>query len=254
MVQTFVSSPPTHVLTGMAVRSYKKPRPSTLYLNSVALRDRHGTHGRLRVSLSTTARLIAESSLAGDAEIIVVDYNPCHLRDRPHVAGRYADSNSCRGAAEGRQYLSIANAVRARVEAPRGAHAAARIRIISISESQHETVYNPHGLDLLEFVGKNAAARRARGRFLLFTNPDDCWSEALAQLLADRRLRTDVFYTSIRGQVVSAVPAGEKSSAASMLDFVWQHNYDHIGDDSPDEHVSKMPRAACGYLLLSSLL
>jgi len=186
---------------------------------------------------------MAESSLAWDAEMILVDYNPCHLRDRP-------DPNSCKGAEVGRQFLSLANAVRERVEAPRGERGAARIRIISISERQHETVYNPHGLDLLEYVGKNAAARRARGRFLLFTNPDNCWSEGLAQLLADRRLRTDVFYTSIRGQVASPVPAGEGSSAAAMLDFVWQYNYDHIEDNEPDEHVSKMPRAACRYLLL----
>ena len=50
--------------------------------------------------------------------------------------------------------------MRDRVEAPRGELGAVRIRVISISESQHNSVYNPHELDLLEFVGKNAAARR----------------------------------------------------------------------------------------------
>jgi hypothetical protein len=67
---------------------------------------------------------------------------------------------SCTGEEGGARYLPLAQAVRNRVEAPRGELGAVRIRVISVSESQHDSVYNPHELDLMEFVGKNAAARR----------------------------------------------------------------------------------------------
>ena len=41
----------------------------------------------------------------------------------------------------------------------------------------HRRLYNPLALDLLEYVGKNVGARRARGRFVLFINPGDrFWS------------------------------------------------------------------------------
>ena len=58
----------------------------------------------------------------------------------------------------------------------------------------HDSLYNPYGFDLMEFIGKNVAARRARGRFLLFANPDDVWPPALFRRLAD----DDLGYADLR--------------------------------------------------------
>ena len=88
------------------------------------------------------------------------------------------------------------------------------IRILLVAEDIHDSLYNPFDFDLMEFIGKNAAARRARGRFLLFTNPDDCLSDAMAARLARRELRSDVVYTTFRGALVGHVPVGRAASAA----------------------------------------
>jgi hypothetical protein len=34
-----------------------------------------------------------------------------------------------------------------------------------VSEEVHDSLYNPYDFDLMEFVAKNIAARRARGSF-----------------------------------------------------------------------------------------
>lgn len=118
------------------------------------------------------------------------------------------------------------------------------VRVLTISQEHHETLYNPHNLDLFELVGKNAAARRARGSYLLFTNPDNCWSDQLGQLLGRRRLKPNVFYTAIRGQVRHNVRANKGSSADSMHHYVTRHHFAHY-QDSPWEVTSQMPRVAC---------
>ena len=71
-------------------------------------------------------------------------------------------------------------------------------------------------------TGKNVAARRARGRYLLFANPDDVWSDALVRRLADRELglRDDVVYATFRGGVRDHVPVAEGASASSFLRYV----------------------------------
>jgi hypothetical protein len=79
--------------------------------------------------------------------------------------------------------------VRELVEAPA---APAALRILYVSEEVHDSLYNPYGFDLMEFIGKNVAARRARGKFLLFANPDDVWSDALVRRLADGTVEPEV--------------------------------------------------------------
>ncbi len=81
----------------------------------------------------------------------------------------------------------------------------------------HETLWNPYDFDLLEFVGKNAAARRARGRFLLFSNPDDILSDALVKSLARRDLDSRVMYATFRGVIDGYVPTERDVSAETML-------------------------------------
>ena len=65
--------------------------------------------------------------------------------------------------------------------------------------------------------------RRARGRFVLFTNPDDVWTEGLGALLGRRQLRPDVFYVTHRGSVADHIPVMKHVSAASMLAFAQEY-------------------------------
>ena len=58
---------------------------------------------------------------------------------------------------------------------------------------------------------------------MLFTNPDDVWTEGLGALLGRRRLRPDVFYVTHRGTIADHIPVMKPISAASMLAFTQQH-------------------------------
>jgi len=68
------------------------------------------------------------------------------------------------------------------------------VRIIHTPRELHAQVPNPHGFRYFEWYPKNIGIRRARGQFVLSTNPDDLWQEGLAQYLAKRELRVGHFY------------------------------------------------------------
>lgn len=53
---------------------------------------------------------------------------------------------------------------------------------------------------LLEYQGKNVGVRRARGRFILTTNPDDVLSASLVGAFAQMRLLDVNFYRAARGR------------------------------------------------------
>lgn len=98
------------------------------------------------------------------------------------------------------------------------------------------------GFDLLEFIGKNAAARRSRGRFLLFTNPDDIFSPQIIRSIAMRNLKENIMYATQRESVGSHIPVGRNASTDSMLRFVesnkvFMHWWNPAGFD--------FPRASC---------
>ena len=108
-------------------------------------------------------------------------------------------------------------------------------------------MYNPYDFDLMEFIGKNVAARRALGRFMIFTNPDDVWSEALVQQLARRTLRDDVMYGTFRGDVRNHVPVGPRASVASMERFVAGNSVSSENSPTSVAHIAgRWRRAACG--------
>jgi hypothetical protein len=86
------------------------------------------------------------------------------------------------------------------------------IRIIRVSEELHKKYPGSERLPLLEFVGKNVGVRRARGEYILVTNPDIIFPEAMIKFLAGAKLSADRFYRAIRYDVAvpaSPIPPGE---------------------------------------------
>jgi hypothetical protein len=59
---------------------------------------------------------------------------------------------------------------------------------------------------LFEYFGKNVGIRRARGEFILVTNPDIIFSEELIAHLAQHELRADCFTKVDRYDVNKAIP------------------------------------------------
>jgi hypothetical protein len=67
-------------------------------------------------------------------------------------------------------------------------------RIIHAPRELHAQVPNPHGFRYFEWYPKNIGIRRARGEFVLSTNPDDLFSDELFAYLSRRELATGCFY------------------------------------------------------------
>lgn len=75
------------------------------------------------------------------------------------------------------------------------------IRLIHVSRAIHARMENPHGFQYFEWFPKNIGIRRARGEFVLSTNPDDLWSDELAAYLAKKELERTKFYRVNRHDV-----------------------------------------------------
>lgn len=80
------------------------------------------------------------------------------------------------------------------------------VRIITVSPTQHDALNGPSGLPLHQFIAKNAGIRRARGDFILSTNIDVLFSDALIEALSPERLKADRFYRCDRHDVPADVP------------------------------------------------
>jgi hypothetical protein len=222
-----------------------------LYLSVVMVGRHDGTEfcqsppdaclDRLQASLSILLRQLVLHGMAADAEVILVEWNPCPPDSAAAGAAGPASRASCRPRPGG--YISLEELVRSRVEVPSEVVA---VRILTVPEGLHGALYNPLGLDLLEYVGKNVAARRARGRFVLFMNPDDCLSDPMAAFLARRRLRGDVFYNTYRGSAPTFArgrysPPSRLPSAEAMARSVFR-----TGRAALTDHASQFRLAGCG--------
>lgn len=69
-------------------------------------------------------------------------------------------------------------------------------RIIVVPSDVHNRINHPR--PVLEFYGKNVGARRARGEFVLTTNPDVIFTEELVVELSKKQLRRDCYYRTDR--------------------------------------------------------
>jgi len=216
--------------------------PGELYL-SVVMAVRHDDSAfcqhppdacldRTRNALSLLLHLLAERGLAHASELILVEWNPCHSRAAAPCSPR-------RGG-----YSRLVELVRSSVAAPA---AVVDVRILEVPEAVHARTYNPYAYDHFELHAKNAGARRARGRFVVFSNPDNLWTEALVDRLAGRSLRDDTFYAADRPDVIvqPPLPSGLGGASApvpaALQNFFERHSvHPHAG---PEPYG--FPRAAC---------
>ena len=97
----------------------------------------------------------------------------------------------------------------------------ATIRIIHTPRELHENYHNPHGFKYFEMAPKNIGIRRARGEFVLSTNPDGLWSEELAAFFGRRELKHGYYYRvnrhDMQGGIVFRIcyPTGAKGPNAT---------------------------------------
>jgi len=80
------------------------------------------------------------------------------------------------------------------------------IRFIEVSQEIHRRFKNAAVIPLHLMIAKNAGVRRARGEFVLTTNPDILPSPELVEFLAERRLEGGTIYRIDRHDVAGEIP------------------------------------------------
>jgi hypothetical protein len=95
------------------------------------------------------------------------------------------------------------------------------VRFVEVPGSIHRRWPRADAIPLFQMIAKNVGIRRARGRFVLATNPDLLFSEELVRFLADERLREDALYRVDRYDVAADVP--EDVGVAEQLRWCADH-------------------------------
>ena len=80
------------------------------------------------------------------------------------------------------------------------------VRFIEVPPEAHGQIRNSDVIPLFQMIAKNVGIRRARGEFVVATNPDLIFSDALISFLASGELRRDAMYRIDRYDVPFDVP------------------------------------------------
>lgn len=179
------------------------------YLSVVATsrNDDHGGDlaGRTQIFVDTLAAHCSAHDLP--VELILVDWNP--PADRPPLGEtiRWPDAG-----------------------------AALRIRILTVPPDIHLGFAHGAALPLFQMKAKNAAIRRARGRFILATNIDIVLSPTLAGWIARQDAKPGVLYRTERHDVAPPPPAGTPlaETVAFCADHVVRVNQRYASIDRRD--------------------
>lgn len=144
---------------------------------STARNDDHGGNllGRMQLFIDSLAEQCAAFSLP--AELVLVEWNPPTDRARLIQALRWPVPNH-----------------------------PLRVRIIEVPHAIHSRFKFSDRLPLFQMIGKNVGIRRAKAPFILATNIDLLFSNALIQHIATQRLRADRMYRIDRYDVEAGVP------------------------------------------------
>ncbi len=84
-----------------------------------------------------------------------------------------------------------------------------QIKIVQVPPALHQSLDHAEKLGLFQMIAKNVGARRARGPFLLFTNIDILFNDALVQFLGQKQLQKRKLYRIDRNDVRNEVPVGD---------------------------------------------
>lgn len=95
------------------------------------------------------------------------------------------------------------------------------LRFLEVPAEIHRGLPNADRLPIFEYIAKNVGLQRARGRFLLGTNPDLFYSPALVEWLASTPLSPGRFYRVDRRDLSQPIPDG--SSLAAQIQFCRKH-------------------------------
>lgn len=157
---------------------------------------------RMNIFIKTLAAFCEKYRL--DSELVIVEWNPPE-NNPPLKEALYAPENL--------QYCEI--------------------RIIKVPAVLHKQLPGSDKLPLFEYIGKNTGIRRARGEYILITNPDIIFSESLIRLLSRRNLSPGSFYRIGRYDSKSFETtelSAEKAEEYCEGNVIRRHHYWHSDD------------------------
>jgi hypothetical protein len=189
----------------------------TPYLSFViaARNDNYGGDflGRLQIFVNALLAMWEKHGL--DAELVIVEWNPPPGRPRLKKAIRWPKSPML-----------------------------ARVSIVDVPNGVHRGLANSDRLPMFEYIAKNAGVRRAKGTFILSTNPDLLFSDGLIKFFAGRNLKPDCYYRVNRYDVAENVPAS--LGVDGQLRFCSLHAFRfHLAQHSV---MLNRPRRFCHYI------
>jgi hypothetical protein len=117
------------------------------------------------------------------------------------------------------------------------------VRFIEAPPEAHGAIRNSDTIPLFQMIAKNVGIRRARGEFVVATNPDVLFSDALITLLARGELQTDTMYRLDRQDVAADVPDG--AGVTEQLDWCARHVlriHGRAGTMVPADHGARWSR------------
>jgi len=116
-------------------------------------------------------------------------------------------------------------------------------RFLEVNQKVHLKEGGTEKLPLLEAKAKNVAIRRAKGKFIVCTNPDVIFNEELVNRIARMDLKTDSFYRTARYELDKIIPTEIETSKLS--EYCKKNYYSIFGM----KYVWLKPRLSKNFLL-----
>jgi hypothetical protein len=97
------------------------------------------------------------------------------------------------------------------------------VRVIEVSADVHHALPDSDKMPLFEYIAKNVGIRRARGSYVLVTNPDIIFGDKVIKYLQRAILSPDRFYRADRYDVSDDIP--ENLPVDQQLEFCSAHAF-----------------------------
>jgi hypothetical protein len=164
----------------------------------VARNDNYGGDFLHRINVFVNNLLPLCERLHMPSELLIVEWNP--PPDRPRLA------EAITWPTLGQRYSEI--------------------RIVEVPETVHTKLPRADQFPVFEYIGKNVGVRRARGEYVLVTNPDVLFSAGLLRAIYTEALSPERYYRTARYDVMSPVPA---ANPEEQLAYCRQHILRSLG-------------------------
>ena len=175
----------------------------------VALRnDDHGENMLHRTQIFLDGLTYWHQKFDWDIEIIIVEWNP--PEDQPRLREVLLDPDGL-------------------------------VRYIEVPPEIHNELANSDVFPLYQMIAKNVGIRRARGKWILATNPDLLFTEYLAWFLSEEDLQEDSFYRVTRFDTEKRrIPLDTYPAVPDWIKYCEQHIY------RVTRPAQQLHTAACG--------